>query len=263
MDSWIDELDQDGLGEAPNVAGNDITPELTMAWLVQQILPRVQIPNFDGSPTLWVEFVTKFRDLIHNQAYLTDTQKTTYLMQHLRGEAKRSVQGYANDTRGYFLSLKRMKFLFGQKAKIAEATLMKVTQGKVIQWDDKDGLLEFFYSIGGCLITLRQLNYASDLYSSDTLRQAVRRLPGNLHMRWAEHSLMIRGRDEEPNLLHFEAWLQTRILAQKESYLPEQQRSKNKPPGSKSSIGKHRQITLLVFLATSSTYSGNARNSKN
>ena len=110
VDSWIDELNENRLNRYPDVTTGGITPDMTMAWMVQQSLPRVQIPSFDGSPVLWVEFITKFRDLIHNQGYLNDTQRSTYLLQHLDGEAKRSVRGFANDRRGYVLSLKRLKF---------------------------------------------------------------------------------------------------------------------------------------------------------
>ena len=38
-------------------------------------------------------------------------------------------------------------------------------------------------------------------------------------MKWAEHSLIIR-RKEEPNLTHLNEWLQIRVLAMKEACLP-------------------------------------------
>ena len=47
----------------------------------------------------------------------------------------------------------------------------------------------------------------------------VQRLPPRLHIKWAEFSLIIR-RKEEPNLIHFNDWLQVRVLASKEAYLP-------------------------------------------
>ena len=68
-----------------------------MSWMVQQALQRIQIPFFDGSPSILVEFIVKFRDLVHQQKYLTNIQRMTYLLQNLRGEAKRSVQGFTND----------------------------------------------------------------------------------------------------------------------------------------------------------------------
>ena len=48
VDSWIDDLDF-ATGSAIGSSTDNITADNTMAWLVQQSLPRVQIPIFDGS----------------------------------------------------------------------------------------------------------------------------------------------------------------------------------------------------------------------
>ena len=94
--------------------------------------------------------------------------------------------------------------MFGQKSVIAKATLTSVTRGKQIESDDRAGLEEFYYSISDCLVTLRQLNYASDVFSSDTLRSAAKRLPNRLHYKWGEHCLAIRKRNTEHNLIDLE-----------------------------------------------------------
>ena len=189
-----------------------------MASLIQQQLPKVEIPTFDGSPLSWVEFIVKFRDVVHDQPYLNDKQRNQLLLQHLRGEANRAVKEYANDPRGYPQSLKKLKYLFGQRSTVARAVLTKVTKGKPVGNRDTEGLSELYYSICDCLITLSQLNYVSDLYSSDTLYQTVQRLPSGLLTKWSERSLAIRKQQLEPNLLHLEVWLKDRLLALKEVY---------------------------------------------
>ena len=249
VDAWIDELDINRV-DTPFGIARGITQDVTMAWLVQQTLPRIQIPEFDGSPLLWVEFVTKFRDMVHNPVYLNDCQRKNYLLQSLRREAKRAVRGFSNDGKGYVLSLKRLKFLFGQKSKIAEAALTKVTQGKILDSDDHAGLSEFYYTISDCLVMLDELRYDSDLFSSDTLRQAAKRLPLKLHNKWAEHCLAIRRRNEDPNLIHLGDWLQARVLAQKE--LPEQNRSKKKDPPPRRQEN-HTNVTLKNSSSSIST----------
>ena len=102
--------------------------------------------------------------------------------------------------------------------------------------DDLRGLSDLYYAINDCLVTLKQLNYTADLQSSDTLRQAVQRLPQRLHTKWAERSLVIR-RYEEPSLQHLGRWLQDRLMAQKEAYMPDHQtpRKKKEDPLSVSS----------------------------
>ena len=217
--------------------------DVTMAYLVQQNLPRTEIPAFDGAPTKWVNFITKFRDVVHNQKFLTDTQRCIHLVQRLEGPAERSVSRFTHDARGYVLSLKRLKFMFGQKTRIAQATLREVTTGEIVQNSDRDGLSDFYYSVSDCLVTLRLLNYVSDLYSSDTLRLASRRLPGYLVPKWAEVSVSIRGRGEEPNLIHFENWLQRRVLIQQEIE-PRDEKS-SKASGKKDSTLHEKQKSIL------------------
>ena len=220
-----------------------------MAWLVQQQLPRLQVPDFDGSPLHWVDFITKFKDMIHDPAYMTDIQRKTHLLKHVKGKAKRAIKGYAKDSRGYVLTLKRLKYMFGQKSAIAKATLTNVTEGKVLEPDDVAGLEELYYSISDCLVTLKQLNYASDIFSSDTLRLAAKRLPVRLHSKWAEHCLSIRGRNLEPSLIDLEAWLQLRVLAQKD--LPEISRSKRQQQTNRSK-DKNQDNAFSAITTTSS-----------
>ena len=226
VDSWIDLLDATQPITPVNLAGG-VGPDQLMSWMVQQYLPKVKLPEFGGSPLSWVEFIVKFRDVVHNQAYLSDQQKHQLLVQQLTGEAKRAVKGYENDSHGYVMSLKTLKHLFGQRATVARATLSKVTRAKTIGDNDVRALSDFYYSINECLTTLKQLNFSSDLYSSDTLRQAVQKMPPWLRRKWSERCLYIR-RSEEPNLVHFGVWLQDRVLAMKETDIPDPSRRRGK-----------------------------------
>ena len=217
VDSWIDTLTENNVEVAPNPNANH-EHDITMGFFIQQSLPRMDVPLFNGSPFMWVEFITKFRDLIHDQPYLNVLRKSTLLLQHLKNEAKRSVQGFPNNAVGYVSSLKRLKFLFGQKGKIAQATIRNITEGKEVPDNNAEALSELYYSISDCLVTLTQLNYVSDVYSSHTLREVVLRLPRRLQDKWADISYSIRSRSEDPNLVHLESWLQTRVMALKENY---------------------------------------------
>ena len=246
VDSWIDDLQLNRCNTQRSWTQGGVNNDVMMAWMVQQHLPKAELPTFDGAPGDWVDFITKFRDLVHQQEYLNDGQRIRFLLQQLKGEARRAVKGFANDTKGYVLALQKLKYLFGQRPMVAQAVLSKVTKGKAIQNDDMKGLSEFLYNISDCLITLTQLNYESDLHSSDTLRQAVQRLPQRLVGKWSERSLSIR-RYEEPNLKHLESWLQDRVLALKELHQSTRPASKKKdgddPPKKKNLDEKFTCLT--------------------
>ena len=216
VDSWIDELDPCATSNLNTIA---INQDITMTWLLQQNLPRMQIPLFNGSPLALVEFVTKFKDIVHDQSYLNNSQKFHYLQQHVTDEARRAIHGLSTDKRGYVLSLKRLKCSFGQRSRIAQAHLAKITRGKKIGKDDDKGLLEFNYTICDCLITLHQLNYESDVNSTDVLCQAIRRLPSKFNGRWGEHCMKLRS-IREPTLIDLETWLNEKMQASTDPYLP-------------------------------------------
>ena len=50
-----------------------------MTWLLQQNLPRIEIPTFNGSSFKWVEFVIKFKEIVHILVYLNNSQNLHYL----------------------------------------------------------------------------------------------------------------------------------------------------------------------------------------
>ena len=207
VDSWIDDLDPNS-GNNHQIPNN--APTNMNVWMIQQTLPRNKLPAFNGSAAMWVEFITKFRDQVHMQPYLSEFQKSTYLEQSLEGEAKRSIQGFRDHPHGYVLSLQRLKSLFGQRSRVAQAILSRVVSGPQVEFD---GLSAFYYSISDCIITLQMLNLASELYSCHILRQTVMRLPTKLQNKWSEFSFSIRQRGEEPNLIHLERWVLDRVMA--------------------------------------------------
>ena len=117
------------------------------------------------------------------------------------------------------MALNRLKYIFGQKPWICQVPIQKLTRRKQIGNDENKTLMEYYYTISGCFVVLGQLNYTSDLFSFDILRQVIRRLPPKFHGKWTEICFTLR-RTKEPTLAEFENWLQDKILAFKKAYLP-------------------------------------------
>ena len=156
---------------------------------------------------------------MHKYVYLNNSQKLHSLQQHVSGILKRAILGFSNDEKRYILSLKRLKHTFGQKSRIVEAHFTKVTKVKQIANDDDKGLIEFYYSLSDCITTLRQLNYESNIYGTDTLCQTIHYLSNKFYSQWGEHSLSLQHL-REPTLVDMEAWLHDRIEASTDPYLP-------------------------------------------
>ena len=117
------------------------------------------------------------------------------------------------------MALKRLKYMFGLKPQICQAYKQKMTRRKQIGNDDNKTLMEYYYTISDYIVTLGQLNYTYALFSSDILWQVIHRLYPKFYGKWAEFCFTLR-RTKEPTLVEFENWLQDRILAFKEAYLP-------------------------------------------
>ena len=214
LDQWIDELNLDNLQILDSTDSRNIQMEL----LIQQRLPRQELIVFSGEADKWIEFASKFYDIVHKQPYLDSFQKHTYLKQHLKGEPLKSVEGFSNDDQGYINTLKTLKYLFGNKVVVAQSVIQKITKHKQVPESDTKALANFYFEISTCLNTLLKMNYVADIYSTDLLRQTLSKLPLYLQRKWSEYSLMLRKRGE-PNLYHLEKWLQDRVMAARDPYL--------------------------------------------
>ena len=82
---------------------------------------------------------------MHNQSYLTDIKRSTLLLDRLKGDAKQAVEGFSQDWAGYVMSLKKIKFLFGQRSPIARSVLTSIVKQKPVQDDDPEALSQFYY----------------------------------------------------------------------------------------------------------------------
>ncbi|PZC75621.1 hypothetical protein B5X24_HaOG205897, partial [Helicoverpa armigera] len=58
----------------------------------QQTMPKVEIPAFNGNYAQWPTFMDLYSEAIHNNPFLSKTQKLQYLKGKLKGEAERLVQ---------------------------------------------------------------------------------------------------------------------------------------------------------------------------
>ena len=105
---------------------------------------------------------------------------------------QRATHVFWRNKNGYILALKRLKYMFGLKSQISQASISKLTWGKLISNDDDKSLLRYYYTTSDCVAALKQLNCVYDLHSTDVLRQTIKRLPSKFHNRWAEHCFKIR-----------------------------------------------------------------------
>ena len=63
VDTWIDKL-------TDSYESYEISREISLTWMLQQYLLRIKTVIFDGFPLLWVEFIIKFKGIVHNKSFV-------------------------------------------------------------------------------------------------------------------------------------------------------------------------------------------------
>ena len=76
VDKWIDEIPEYEEYVKQNVNSSMLDVN---RFILNQNLPRIDIPYFDGSPVQWVDFIIHFKELVHSQPYLSAIQRLSYL----------------------------------------------------------------------------------------------------------------------------------------------------------------------------------------
>ncbi|XP_071111155.1 uncharacterized protein [Haliotis cracherodii] len=212
IDLWIDEL----------IIGQETTPVFldahenlshTLIKLEsERDLPKIDLPVFNGEALTWPRFVEQFYVQIHCRPAITDTRRMDILQSHVDGEAKRLIQGLGYSGRNYALALKELKASFGHRIKVCRAFIDSVASGAQVPSHDPSALRRLYVAVRDCIATLQQLNYLSDLNSSDIVLKVTRRLPIDKVTRWNEFVRNIVS-FRDPNLTDLQNWLRDRVEA--------------------------------------------------
>ena len=221
VDAWIDRLIpgvETQCASSIGTSANHLT-EAIIKLESERDLPSVELPLFDGSALMWPRFAEQFFTQVHCRPGINDTRRMDLLQSHLKGEACSLVRGLGYSGRNYAQALKELKNAFGHRVRVARAYLDTVSTGSIIP-GDASALRQFYVSIRDCVITLQQLHYSSDLYSSDILLKTAKRLPQDKVAKWNFHVRNI-SRTREPNLIDLLNWLKDHVDAAYSPYAVE------------------------------------------
>jgi hypothetical protein len=131
IDAWIEELVPGEETFLPSPATSDLSQAIARLE-IERDLPRVELPLFDGTAIMWPRFVEQFYIQVHSRPGLTDSRRMDLLQSHLKGEAKRLIQGLGYSGRNYVQALKELKFVFGHRVSVARAYVNVLTNGGII-----------------------------------------------------------------------------------------------------------------------------------
>ena len=215
FDAWIDNL----VEFQETVLPAAVTTNLTIAEALLKLeaskdIPSITIPDFDGDPLSYTDFVDHFKIHIHDKTHLTDDVRMIQLRMRIKGEAERALAGLGSKGAMYATALKSLKEQFGQPSVIARAVVNKLTKGENITRNNRQALREFSLDITNCLAIMHRLDYYADINANDNLRRMIMRLPANLVEKWKSVVADLREKGEVPSLYHIGEFVRKRVRAE-------------------------------------------------
>ncbi|XP_074659583.1 uncharacterized protein LOC141912256 [Tubulanus polymorphus] len=242
IDAWIDDL-VEGVETIVNVESSTSLEEAVIKMEIDRDLPKVGLPMFDGSPLVWPRFIEQFYVQVHNRPGIKDSRRQDLLQSHVKGEARELIQGLGFSGCNYARSLKELKFVFGHRVHVARAYIGSITNGPPTNSYDSISLRSFYISVRDCLITLKQMNYLSEIGSSDLLQKVVKRIPIDKRSKWNEFVRRI-SRQRDPTLFDLESWLKDCVDADFGPFSLQQNRLKLKRNNFSSNALGSRKINV-------------------
>ena len=185
--------------------------ELLGRALLESQLPRPEQSTFDGSPKDFQAFMRSFESNIASKVS-DPALKLTYLIQHCSGDAKKLVKDCVllPAGSGFSTAMGKLVNRFGQSHQIARAYIDDITGGPVVKPNDVNALVRLADDMANCQTVLSQLRFSSDLDSSGTLRNIVKRLPSTVQSKWVEKVSEILDKGREPNFADLSSFVEKR-----------------------------------------------------
>ncbi|GBM61410.1 hypothetical protein AVEN_70771-1 [Araneus ventricosus] len=133
-------------------------------------LPRLQIPQYDGSILNFNDFSSQFEAAIHKNSNLSDVEKFNYLKSYLIKDTEIAIRGLALTSENYDLSLNILKERFARTDMIIDAHMSQLLNLNPVRKSQDVKSLRRLYSI--CETHIRGLenngvdpnSYSSSLY---------------------------------------------------------------------------------------------------
>ena len=149
------------------------------------LLPKREVPVFDGDPLSFQSFIHAFKYLIEDKSDSCQ-DRLYFLEQFTAGQAKDLVRScmHMDSRRGYTEARQLLKKHFGDEIKIANAYLQKALNWKSIKTDDGNALHAFALYLRECYNAMQDLEYMDELNVASNLKLLVSKFPYKLRERW-------------------------------------------------------------------------------
>lgn len=191
--TWIDDI-PDG----------EITPSRDLAHLAffNLSMNDFKLPTFTGDPAEWTEFTLAYKNRVHDNPCLTNSQRLGYLHKCLSGAALNKVYGLLWDGKYYGKAMRTLQSAYGNPCRVIEAQKQKLMKCAPVK--NNSDIPSFCSAVGRLIQTFQTMNYRDDLRSLSLLSDLKDKLPNFMLESWGRY---ITKHGRHPDVLLFYQWL--------------------------------------------------------
>ena len=148
-------------------------------------LPKAELMTFDGDPLQFWEFWRAFQVNVDDTS-ISDAAKLTRLLHYCRSDARKVIQACSamSPDEGYARAKVLLQQRFGNRHKVADSWIRKVTHGNIVPPHNGPALRSMADELQVCYETLVAMGHESEMNFQTFLVQIVERLPMYLRYRW-------------------------------------------------------------------------------
>uniref|UniRef100_A0A1B0CQ10 Peptidase A2 domain-containing protein n=2 Tax=Lutzomyia longipalpis TaxID=7200 RepID=A0A1B0CQ10_LUTLO len=188
--------------EYPNRAGNN------QGWNIQRPkLPPLKVPKFSGKTKDWKSFYEIFKHVIHDDPYLHTTEKFSYLLSYLEGDAKRVVGHLSPVGDHYRDAISLLKDRYENKRDISMNYFNMLMDLRKADFRSPFHLIEIHDRVNEAMAGLKSLEYRTEHWDLPVMAICIRKLDSE-SLRLFEESLV--DPLEVPRISEFTSFLRRR-----------------------------------------------------
>lgn len=180
QDAWIEELDEFSAIPLPQFMSHQHCSFSAL----ERSLPKFELGKFDGSPLDWPSWIGRIKSIVHDQPFLNNNQRLTYLQNNVTGSAKSEIQLLGEDGGNYILALRMLKVRFVDPGKIVRAAIVTLRDTPPPHLQGHGGLAMLHQTLRSTIATLHRQRFITDPLSETNLSIAVEKLPDDLASKW-------------------------------------------------------------------------------
>ena len=166
----------------PVIVSSSVTPSPSPR-TQQVVLPKIELPKFDGNIVNWQTFWDQFESSVHKQEGLSHIHKFNYLKSLLTSTASECIAGLAMTNENYEEAVSLLKERFGNKQLLIDAYVESfIDLPAVKSMNQVKDLRSVYDQLETTVRNLRSLNVETQTYGYFLVPVLRQKLPNVLRM---------------------------------------------------------------------------------